>query len=173
MAAEKWGTPESAFSCGLGTGAWSATSTQSGMSGMTNTNRAISSGTVGSQIISGVIQNATDKFTRAFITLYLTHGSNIFGATPGGGSYFNFYAIYNVDGTIFEADPTVLPTGEQFLGSCGVPATATQTSYRRGVAVDIEPYDFKLIVQNNTGLTLGSSLTNAVVNMRRYNREIV
>jgi hypothetical protein len=160
MAVNSWATPESAFSVGIGS-----------MSSLAVSSRVASSGTSGSVMTSGIIQNS-GGYKWACIELYLTHASNIFASNPTAGSHFSIYAIPNISGTSTDGSTSVIPTTDQFIGAIQVPGALTMTSRRMSVTnVPLPNSNFLILVQNNCSQALNSSLTNAVVTLQRYNEQ--
>lgn len=153
MAVQQWGAPTS-----------TADVITSGMSSLAN----------GARVASGTISNGTDRYTHMAVELQLGHATNVFAANPSAGAFFSLFAVPNMTGTALDGSTSVAPTADLFIGSIAVRGSTTMTAMRVGTFnLEIPPFDFTLLVQNNTGQALNSSLTTQVVRVRRYSLEVV
>jgi hypothetical protein len=167
MATQKWSTPETAFAVITGTSAFGSLANTTG--------RVLSSDTVGSTQTSGVVQNATPRYTHAIFELYFADTAP-YGGTPVVGGFWGVYALPVFDGTnVTDGDSTDAPTADSYIGSIGVrPVNEAQRVTSR--LLRIPPVDFKVLLQNNSGqaVVASGSLTGThELRMRRLNLESV
>lgn len=150
MATQKWGAPESAASVIT--------------TGFTSLGSA-------ARVASGsAIANATDLYTHMAVEALFTHASSIWAATPAAGAHLAVYAIPAIDGTNTIDGVSVAPGSALQIGAIPVRNAASQTASRTGdFNMEIPPFDFYLVVQNNTGVAFNSSLTAQTIKTRRYN----
>lgn len=117
----------------------------------------------GSRVVSNAIANGTDLY------LYADFECSFASAVFPAGGYVSLYILESLDGTNYEdGDASTTPTSQALLAT--VPfrnATAAQIHSVRGIV--LPPASFKILLINNTGVTLASS--GNTLKMMRYNEQ--
>lgn len=149
MAVQKWGAPESA-----------ASTITTGFTSLANAARVAS---------ASAIANATDLYTHMAIEAYFTHASSIWASTPATGAHLAVYAVPAIDGSNTIDGVSVAPGAALQIGAIPVRNAASQTASRTGdFNMEIPPFNFYLVIQNNAGVAFNSSLTGQTIKTRRY-----
>lgn len=131
-----------------------------GLSVTTLLSTGLNSLTNGSRAVSGADNNDTD------LALYGDFECNFGSAAFGSGAFVSLYILESVDGTNYEdGDASTTPASSALL--CNIMfrnATAAQIHAVRGIP--LPPTKFKILLINNTGVTLASS--GNTLKMQKY-----
>lgn len=100
--------------------------------------------------LSSEYDNETNKHTMASLELSFQHSTS-----PTAGTTWLAYLLYAIDGTNYEDGGT--STQPQKVAAATFPVRAVTTAQKVTVVVPVQPFKFKVLVWNDTGISSSSS----------------
>ena len=109
----------------------------------------------GANALSAKIDNVADGENELFISLELYLAAQ--GSSRDADARCEIYVLFSVDDTNFDMGDNMFdPRPESLIAVMSFPATTT-ARYRTAVNLPLGPYDFKLLIMNETGQALAAS----------------